>query len=59
MCLPTFIIIIFNAYVFLRERESTKSRGSDRERDRIPSRLWTVSSEPDEGLERTNREIVA
>ena len=30
----------------------------ERERERIPSRLRTVSAEPDAGLELTNREIV-
>ena len=30
----------------------------ERERERIPSRLRAVSTEPDAGLEPTNREIV-
>ena len=33
-------------------------RDRDRERKRIPSRLRTVSTEPDAGLELTNREIM-
>ena len=30
----------------------------ERKRERIPSRLYTVSVEPDAGLEPTNREIM-
>ena len=30
----------------------------ERERERIPSRLCSVSAEPDAGLELTNREIM-
>ena len=30
----------------------------ERERERIPSRLHTVSTEPNAGLELTNREIM-
>ena len=33
------------------------SRGGAERRDRIPSRLHTSSTEPDVGLELTNREI--
>ena len=33
-------------------------RGRKRDRDRIPSRLCTVSTEPDVELELTNREIM-
>ena len=33
-------------------------RGRKRERERIPSRLRTVSPEPDAGLELMNREIM-
>ena len=44
----------------LRKRASKAARDRDRDRDRdqetIPSRLHTVSAEPDAGLETTNRE---
>ena len=33
-------------------------RGAEREGERIPSRLCTISVEPDVGLEPMNREIV-
>ena len=41
-----------------RERESASRRGAERRRDRIPSRLHTVSTEPNVGLELTNCEIM-
>ena len=41
------------------EREREQARGIERGRERIPSRLGAVSTEPDVGLEPTNREIVA
>ena len=37
-------------------RSSEKER--ETERERIPSRLCTISAEPEEGLEVKNREIV-
>ena len=41
------------------ERDSKRSRGRERERrERIPSRLCTVSTEPDAGLNLTNCEIM-
>ena len=40
------------------EREREWVRGRERGRERIPSRLHTVSTEPDAGLEPTNREIM-
>ena len=42
---------------FEREREGTSRGRAERRRDRIPSRLCTISTEPDAGLEPTNREI--
>ena len=42
----------------MRERESTSRGGAERRRDRIPSRLRTISTEPDVGLELTNCEIM-
>ena len=32
--------------------------GAERGRERIPSRLHTISAEPDAGLEPTNRDIM-
>ena len=40
------------------ERESMSRREAERGRERIPSKLLAVSSEPREGLDLTNREIV-
>ena len=42
----------------MRERKHELGRGREKERERIPSRLHAVSTEPDEGLEPTNCEIV-
>ena len=35
-----------------------RGRGKEREREKIPSRLHTVSTEPDLGLELMNYEIM-
>ena len=40
-----------------REREREQVRGTERGREKIPSRLCTVSMETDAELERVNREI--
>lgn len=46
-------------FIYLRERESTSGgRGSERARERIPNRLFIVSTEPDLGLDPRNREIM-
>ena len=50
-------------FLFLRERQHVGRGGAEREcrgkeRERIPSRLHTASTEPDVGLEFTNREIM-
>ena len=51
----------------MREREREKARKRERastvgeeqrERERMPSRILTVSAEPDVGLELTNRKIM-
>ena len=50
----------FKVYLFLRERQSSRG-GSEREGDtesKAGSRLRAVSTEPDVGLELTNREIM-
>ena len=56
---------LFNVYLFLRERErerqSVSGGGTEGEGDtesEAGSRLRTVSTEPDTGLEPTNREIM-
>ena len=41
-----------------RERESEQGRGRERRRDRLPSRLHTVSTKPYVELELTNHEIM-
>ena len=49
----------FKKYVFiLREKEHNQGRGRERGRERIPSRLHTVSTELDTGLEPTNHKIM-
>ena len=45
-------------YLFLREGEHKQGRERKRKRERIPSRLCTVSTEPNMGLELTNHEIM-
>ena len=47
-------------FIFERERVSMSRRGAEREGDRIQSRLQapTVSTEPNAGLEPTEREIM-
>ena len=47
-------------FIFEREREREYKQGKDRERgrERIQSRLHTVSTEPDEELEPTKYEII-
>ena len=43
---------------FERERESTSRGGAERGRQRFPSRLHAVSTEPNVELEFTNHEIM-
>ena len=57
------LFIYFNIYLFLRQRETEHEWGRVREREgdtesETGSRLWAVSTEPDAGLELTNREIM-
>ena len=53
----------FNIYLFLRDRERRSMSGGGAEREKETQseagcRLWAVSTEPDEGLEPTNCEIM-
>ena len=49
----------FNVYLFiLKERVFEQGRGTEMGRERIPSRLCAVSTEPDAGLDLTNHEIM-
>ena len=41
-----------------RKREREGGRGTEREKERSPSKLHTVSAEPDVGLNPTNCEIM-
>ena len=41
-----------------RNRECKQGRGKERGRERIPSRICTVSTEPDVGLKPMNCEIM-
>ena len=57
MCVfkPMTYLNFLKVYLFIFERERERER--ETERYRIPSRLCTVSVEPDVGLELTNGEI--
>ena len=55
------ILSFFNFFLFLFERERKRGRGKEREGDtqsEAGSRLRAISTEPDAGLELTDREIV-
>ena len=59
--MPFFFLIFFNIYLLLRQRQSMTGGGSKREGDtesETGSRLQAVSTEPDVGLELTDREIM-
>ena len=62
MAIITFMkYIFFNVYLFLRQRQSMNGGESEREEDtesETGSKLWAVSTEPDMGLELTDREIM-
>ena len=51
-------ILEFLLIYFERDRDNTSRGGAERGRERILSRLRTVSTEPDEGLKPTNCEIM-
>ena len=44
--------------IFVTERVSVGGAEREGERERIPSRLCTISTEPDAGLEPMNHEIM-
>ena len=54
------LLLFFKMYLPFRERQRERVREGQRERgrERIPSRLRTVSTEPDGGLEPANRETM-
>ena len=53
------VVVVVVMFIFERERESMNGEGTERERgDRIPSRIFTVSTDLDTGLELTNCEIM-
>ena len=49
---------VFKFIYFERDRDSTSKQGRGRERGRIPSRPYVVSTKPDTGLELTKSEIM-
>ena len=54
-----FFFFFLSLFIYLfRERESACAWEQQREGERIPSRLPTVSTEPDVGLKLTNHEIM-
>ena len=56
-----YLKIFVNVDSSLRERDTEHEQGRSREGDtesKAGSRIWAVSTEPDAGLELTNREIV-
>ena len=54
-----FVVVVFISFFEReRQRERTEEGQRERDRDRIPSRLHTVSTESDAGLELTNHEIM-
>ena len=55
------VLFFFLVFVYFWDRESVNGGGAEREEDiesEVGSRLWAVSTEPDVGLELTNREIM-
>ena len=49
----------FSVYSFIqRVRERERKRGREGGREKVPSKLCTVSVEPDVGLDPINREIM-
>ena len=54
----SIFFFVFNVYLFFREREHKQGRGRERGRQRIQSRLCTVSAKPSMGLQPMNHEIM-
>ena len=44
---------VFNVYLLILKKRQRESRGGEGQRERIPSRLHTVSAEPNMGLNLT------
>ena len=58
MVVVKLLLLLFLKFIYVeREREQGRSRERGIERERIPSRLHTVSTEPDAGLKPMNHEI--
>ena len=53
-----FFFLFWSLFIWETERERVGERQRERGRERIPSRLHTVTVEPDVGLKLTNRKIM-
>ena len=58
-CLAHLLSFVLSLFIWRqRQTASVGAGGAETDGDRIPSRLCTVSTEPDLGLELTNRGII-
>ena len=57
-CQEGWFLFVFKCLFILRESACVSRGGAERGRESIPSRLGTVSTEPDVGLGPMNRENV-
>ena len=57
-CTSVLFFLMFICFEREREQEHKQRRGRERGRERIPSRLCTVSTDPDVGLNLTNHELM-
>ena len=48
----------FLMYLLILREENVQGRGREKKRERIPSKLCAVSTEPDAGLDLTNHETM-
>ena len=55
---PICSFSFLSLFIYFGKRAQIREEQRERERERIPSRLHTVSTEPNAGLELTNREIM-